>query len=111
MHLWCNKRCTLVLMRAVILYAFRISGVSFVNRIYCNDGLLSPTCSTIRLNGHNSNINIMCRKIDAVTINLLTEKVVTWITNILYIIMYTPRSLLSLIPTVYSTGEKQRTKT
>lgn len=62
MHLWCNKIRTLVLMRAVILYAFRISGVSFVNRIYCNYGLLSPTCSTIRLNGHNSNINIMCRK-------------------------------------------------
>lgn len=51
------------------------------------------------------------RKIDAVTINLLTEKVVTWITNILYIIMYTPRNLLSLIPIVYSTGEKQYTKT
>lgn len=51
------------------------------------------------------------RKIDAVTINLLTEKVVTWITNILYIITYTPRNLLSLIPAVYSTGEKQRTKT
>lgn len=51
------------------------------------------------------------RKIDAVAVNLLTEKVVTRIANILYIIMYTPRNLLFLIPAVYGTGEKQRTET